>query len=483
MKFKEYQFGFADASKEYTIIPEIFEKAFYDPKGIIDQLMNKWVFMLVGRKGVGKSAFSSKIQSLSEKNENLFSSQMMLNDFEFTTFAKTKIDNNVSGTQKYKNSWEFILLVSIYKIIYKDLNIREVENFNRLVNLLEEIGFPIELNYKRNVSTLSKLKIGTNLGIVDAGIEKEFGIRPNTYLERISLLTENMIKVLSDIYYNDKKIILSIDGVDDILRFKKNKLDILSSLIRSVDYLNEKFLKDKLPIKIILFIREDIVSSVTDPDINKIKRDGSVVLSWTNRLDDLKSIVKLRFLLSGLKEKELDNYWEKIFPRKIRGKDSWAYLLEYTLYKPRDVLQFLKCCQDNYPDKETLGYSEMQNVLKIYSKEYFIEEMKNEITGFIEDSLINILPSVFRKMGQKDFTINELTRTINEQCINKVYNESDIKYLLQLLFESGYIGQKVKSLNNKESIIFKYRNTTASIDFSQKFITHKGLHVGLGIRL
>lgn len=483
MKFRDYQIGFADAAKEYIIIPEIFEKAFYDPRGIIDQLLNKWAFMLVGRKGVGKSAFSSKIQSLSNGNNNIFSTQIMLNDFEFSTFAKTKIDNDVTGTQKYKSSWEFILLIAIYKIIYADLGIKEVESFNKMVYLLDEIGFPIELNYKRNISTLSKLKLGTNLGLVDAGIEREFGVKPDSYLERISLLTENMIKLLSDIYYRDEKIIISIDGVDDILRFKKNQLEILSSLIRSVDYLNEKFLKNKLPIKIIIFIREDIVSSVTDPDINKIKRDGSILLSWANRLDDLKCIVNLRFLLSGLTEEQLDSHWERIFPRKIRGKDSWMYILEYTLYKPRDVLQFLKCCQDNYPDKDELGFSEMQNVLKIYSKEYFIEEMKNEITGYVDDFLINILPSVFRKMGRKDFALNELKRIVNEQSVSKEYSELDIKSLLQLLFEAGYIGQKIKGLNKKESIIFKYRNTTASIDFSQKFITHKGLHIGLGIRL
>lgn len=483
MKFRDYQIGFADAAKEYTIIPEIFEKAFYDPRGIIDQLLNKWAFMLVGRKGVGKSAFSSKIQSLSSGNNNIFSTQIMLNDFEFSTFAKTKIDSDVTGTQKYKSSWEFILLIAIYKIIYTDLGIKEVESFNKMVYLLEEIGFPIELNYKRNISTLSKLKLGANLGAVDAGIEREFGIKPDSYLERISLLTENMIELLSDIYYKDEKVIISIDGVDDILRFKKNQLEILSSLIRSVDYLNEKFLKNKLPIKIIIFIREDIVSSVTDPDINKIKRDGSILLSWANRLDDLKCIVNLRFLLSGLTEDKLDEHWERIFPRKIRGKDSWMYILEYTLYKPRDVLQFLKCCQDNYPDKDELGFSEMQNVLKIYSKEYFIEEMKNEITGYVDDVLINILPSVFRKMGQKDFSLYELKKIVNEQSISNEYSELDIKSLLQLLFEAGYIGQKVKGLNHKESIIFKYRNTTASIDFSQRFITHKGLHIGLGIRL
>lgn len=484
MNLEDYQFGFADAAKEYTIIPEIFEKAFYDPKGIIDKLINKWAFMLVGRKGVGKSAFSAKIQSLSEEENNgLFSYQMQLNDFEFSTFAKTNVDSDVIGTQKYKGSWEFILMLTIYKIIYNNLKINEITTFNEMVEILKELGFPINIDYKRNITTLSKLKVGVNVGVFDVALENKFGIKPNSFLERISILNEKMLDVLSEIYFNNRKIIILIDGVDDILRFKKNQLEILSSLIRSVDYLNDKFIKSKLPIKIILFIREDIICSVTDPDINKIKRDGSIVLSWCNRLEDLKSIVKLRFKLSGIEENNIESWWESIFPRRIRDQDSWTFMLEHTLYKPRDVLQFLKCCQENYQEKETLTFSEMQTALKIYSRDYFIEEMKNEITGFVNDELINILPSVFGKVGKKSFNYLELKEIINKQPLSKEYDDSDIKSLIQLLFESGYMGQIIKTGKGKESVIFKYRNITASIDYDQKFIIHKGLHRGLGVRL
>lgn len=483
MKFSEYQFGYADAAKEFTRIPEIFEIAFYDPKGIVDKLIHRWEFILVGRKGVGKSAFSSKIQSLSEENEQLCSYQMQLNDFEFSTFSKTKVDTNVTGTQKYKTSWEFILLLTIYKIVNNNLQINEITNVNKMITLLNNLGFPIDIDYKRNIATLSKLKVGANLVVFDAEFEKEFGIKPNSFLERISILNDEMINILSDVYFNNKKIIISIDGVDDILRFKKNQLEILSSLIRSVDYLNDRFYKNKLPIKIILFIREDIICSVTDPDINKIKRDGSIVLSWCNRLDDLKSIVKLRFKLSGVKEKDIDNKWESLFPRRIRDQDSWTFVLEHTLYKPRDILQFLKCCQENYAEKEYLNYSEMQTVLKNYSKDYFIEEMKNEITGFVNDDLINILPSVFRKVGKRKFDYFELKDIINTQSHTKKYNDLDVKNLLQLLFEAGYMGQIIKTGKGKESVIFKHRNSTANIDYGQKFIIHKGLHKGLGIRL
>ena len=50
MLLKEYKFGYADATKELIIEPEIFEKAFYDSHNILDKLMNSWKYMLVGRK-------------------------------------------------------------------------------------------------------------------------------------------------------------------------------------------------------------------------------------------------------------------------------------------------------------------------------------------------------------------------------------------------------------------------------------------------
>lgn len=112
-------------------------------------------------------------------------------------------------------------------------------------------------------------------------------------------------------------------------------------------------LSEKVEVKIIIFMREDILSNVTDPDLNKITRDGAVNLSWSDNTNDLKNIVDLRFKLSE-KESEFNRTWYNIFPNRIKENDSWEYLLDHTLYKPRDVLQFLVVCQKLYSNKESL---------------------------------------------------------------------------------------------------------------------------------
>ncbi len=484
MLLSDIEFGFADATKELTRTPQIFEKAFCDPRNVVSELLDSYYFLLLGRKGVGKSAFSSRIQYLSKKNEELYAIPMNLNDFEFSTFAKTSIDSDVSGTQKYKSSWDFLLLLSIYKVIFNQLQITEIEEVNKIIFLLDKMGFSLDSGFKADVTKLSKLKVGASILVFDVAFEKEFSIQPKSYLERISVMSERMLKVLSDIEMNGRRISIIIDGFDDILRYKKDKMEIIASLIRSTDYINDKLLQNGKKIKILLLIREDLISMVTDPDLNKIIHDGAITINWANRLDDLKKLINLRFEASGMSKRDSEMCWTSIFPNKIKNKDSWNYVLDHTLYKPRDILQFLKYCQKEYPNNEKLTLSETQIVLKCYSNEYFIEEMKNELAGFIDDETIISLPSIFRRLGGRAFGIGELNRLSNEQVTSKNITIDDTKILLMHLFEAGYIGQLVTTgKDKKRSVIFKYRNPTARIDYYQQFITHQGLHKGLGVRV
>lgn len=484
MLFKDYQFGFADATKELSRVPQIFEVAFCDPRNIIDKLLNSYEFLLIGRKGVGKSAFSSKIQSLAQKSECLYAFPMNLNDFEFSTFGKTGIDSDIVGTQKFKTSWDFLLLLTIYRMLFNKLQMTEVEEINSLIYFLDNMGFSIDAGIKADVTRLSKIKVGAGIAKFDMEFEKEFNVTPSTYLERMSLITEKMLNVLVESELNEREVIIIIDGFDDVLRYKKNKMEIIASLIRSADYINDKLLLKRQKIKIVLLIREDLIALVTDPDLNKIIHDSSITISWNKHLPDLKALIDLRFKMSGVLEDKIENWWYEIFPKRIRGKDSWDYVLDYTLYKPRDVLQFLKYCQNEYPMNERLTLSEMQNSLKVYSNRYFIEEMKNELSGFIDDELIVSIPSIFRRLGGRAFGISEINKLTNEQNPGKKVSTEETKIMLNFLFEAGYIGQLISNgKDRKRSVIFKYRNPTARIDYYQQFITHQGLHSGLGVRI
>lgn len=484
MYLRDYTIGFADAEKEYIRTPEIFKEAFCDVNNILNKLTNKYEFMLIGKKGVGKTAYNSKLQSLSSESNNFYVASLKLNDFEFSTFAKIKVNDDISGTKKYKDAWKFIILHKLYNILYVEMKYTENSHISERIEFLSKIGFPIELDYKANTTRLSKLKLGNDIAGFDLEFENKFQEKPNTFLERVSAVNQFLIEGLNakNIYFDDNKIILTIDGVDDILRLKKMKNEIILGLIRSIDNLNLCFENNCAPIKIILLIREDIVNQLTDPDLAKIKRDGSILLDWSRNLDGLKKLVNLRFKLSGVKEDMVDDWWGNIFPKRIKNKDSWEYILDFTLYRPRDILQFLKTCQELYPEKEKLLYSDVQNALNEYSTNYFIEEMKNELTGFIRDDLIVILPTILQKLGDRSFYLEQFYEIAMQQPSIKNVNKDEIKSLLLLLYTVGYVGQ-LHNINRKGnvSVIFKYRTPKVNIDYTLKFITHRGLFKGLGI--
>ena len=295
-----------------------------------------------------------------------------------------------------------------------------------------------------------------------------------------------MLKNLQDIYFGDSKLIMLIDGVDDVLRFKKNRIEILNSLIRSIDYLNNYFTKNKINVKIIVFIREEILSLINDTDMNKIKRDSSIKIDWYNSTDALKQIIKLRMIFSGIKKEDVDSAFNELFPKKIRDKPFWDYLLEFTLYKPRDVIQFFKCCQELYGLKEKLLFSEVTETIKYYSNQYFIEEMKNALSGFVNDEIITAIPSVLTKISTSSFTIGTFKSNMNQQISSQKLDDSDIKLLLFTLYETGFIGQLIATGRGKyfkKSVQFKYRNPSSTIDYNNTFIIHRGITVGLGIKI
>lgn len=477
--FNDYQFGYADAEKEYIRLGKYLDEVFWDPKKYIDELINKWSFIVVGRKGVGKTAYCSKLRSM--KSLELITTYMPLNKFEYTTFSKTSGDKDLTGTQKFKNSWDFVLLCLIYKSFLYELNITENTNVNNVIALLGKLGFSIDFNYKDFVHSLSKLKVGANVKLFDIEFEKQFGNKPSDFLDRLISLNNFMESNLDTVYLAEKKLFLLIDGVDDILRLKKNKIEILSSLIRSADYLNMLFSEKNLKIKIVIFIRDDIFSLINDTDINKIKQDSSIKIDWSRNLDDLKEIINLRVKFN-LPSSEDITY---MFPEKINKKFFWEYLLEHTLYRPRDVIQYFKCCQELYGEKEKLSVLEVKEVTKQYSHGYFMEEMKNELAGFVLDDIISVIPSVFKKISNRSFSASEFNMKLNEQLKSQEVSINASNSILLVLFENGYVGQIIASGRHKEytSVCFKHRNPTAQVDYSENFIIHKALNAGLGVKL
>jgi hypothetical protein len=476
MKLKDYTFGFADSETEFTRRPDIFREAFYDPKEILDKLLNSNEFILMGNKGVGKTAYSAKIRSLVESNENLNAHQVTLANFEFDKFS-TLSREEYNGSQKFKLAWDLTLLIEIYKFLSSSMDYTSVESFYNIVDFLKDNNL---MHLDSINSTVRSFKNIEFMGKYFKLISEKRKLTLVDY--SLSELCEYLQRSLCDIDFNGIQNYLIIDGLDDILRHEKLKIEMLSGLFRSIGQINDYLFRKNIPIKIIILAREDILSGITDPDFNKIKRDGGIKLDWNNP-NDLMEVVKLRFLLSGVKEDDLDNHWNHIFPPRINHLKSFKYVLQYTLNKPRDILQFLEQCKKEYPQNDKVNYSQLKYIMDQYSTDYFYEEMKNELSGFMLDNDIDNFEIVFSDIGRTDFTYNRFRYVAAKYFSDK--NEDYIRKVFNILFDNGYIGQVIevpyydkrkKKTLNKSKAMFKHKNPTMKMNLANRFTLHKGLY-------
>ena len=479
LDLRDYIFGYIDAEKELTFKPSIIEKAFYDPYNYIEKLLNDIEFMLIGRKGVGKTTYSAKLRQISSESNEIHAEQISLSKFNFDDFYKTKNDN-YDGSRKFKTAWDLIFLIEIFSFIENSGGFSTIESYERCITSLKQNGLIFDKDsFNSIVTELASNEIEFNFKAVKSTSilnHKKIVLSQNQ-------IVEYLISVLKEIYFNGSKFMIIIDGLDDILRFKKEQTEILSGLIRSLDDLNNIFAQNKVGVKIILLIRDDILASINDPDFTKIKNDCGIYINWNN-IDDLKELINLRFKLSGITNRS-SSHWYNIFPNKINDLDSWKFIVDRTLMKPRDLIQFMILCQRDFPNAERLTLGMVNSLLESYSREYFLSEMKSTLSGFIDDDIVNCVDIAFKSIGQTDFTITKFFGKLKSKCPD--IKKSSAEKIIEILFSNGYVGQlvtKTSIKSGKESyknyIDFKYRNHILSFDPEAKFRVHHGLYYALG---
>lgn len=88
VKFADINFRYTDAEEEQLYAPELIDKAFVDIDGVLQNIKHPEKFLVVGPKGSGKTALSSKLQMLGKSSWNLFVDNDILEQFEFPLLKK-----------------------------------------------------------------------------------------------------------------------------------------------------------------------------------------------------------------------------------------------------------------------------------------------------------------------------------------------------------------------------------------------------------
>lgn len=468
-KLRKVFFGYADAEEEFNQKPEMFDSAFVDPHNYLDTILNGPKYLILGRKGAGKTAFSAKIRRVADLSDNITARPCSLADMDYVSFNGFA-ETNVTGGKRFRSIWKYLLLVEILKMIFNKYPDQENLELTELYEGLKKYGFITNDSLVRVATKIRITEMTLNIAEI---FEAKSNVEHSAKLNGPDEIADLILNTIKDSYFGDRKFFLIVDGLDDVLRLEKFSPDIVTGLLRAINYINKSFSIAEVRVKVVLLMRTDIYDLCRDPDLNKIKRDAAINLSWTK--DDLKNIVYKRICAEYPQITSFADFWDNYAPLNYKNAPSITFLFELTLLRPRDILQFFIECQDMYGNNNSLSYSELNTVANGYSKNYFIGEMRDELTGILDDSIVTAIPGILSSMGTRKFKECDLEASPELKELNCTAHQ-----LLEIMYNAGYIGQ-IRCRNGKKLLSFRHINPYDKYNAKDECIVHRGITKAVNI--
>jgi len=459
--FKDIEFGEVSAENENALNPSLITNGYYNAHNWIELALESNKFLFLGVKGSGKSSLLSNIDN--SKNYCRFTKLSNLHSFPFSNFTSSAFTGALGKERTLPKSWEWLLTFQLLWLFESDNSVIKNKHFCKLLNGLKDVGFNAPDRFDESVIQTRKSKNIIHGPSFDLSSILGDGVSLTTFKyetqasnQEKDIVFEKLVNYATNILLScrsENKYYLMIDGLDRVL-FSKGDYTPVASLIDESLRLNNLFYSNKAPFKIILVCRKDLFDKVPIYNANSIKQSYSIEMRWfsdaRNHRDN--HLVKLaNFRSSNSLGRDVDIF-EEYFNDKIiidgENKSKTFLTLQYILYHtrntPRDFLAALKFIQNAHVLKNDLKITaeEIIEGLTNYALDYFIEEIRDELSGYFEPTQIDIIFRILSSSGVNRFSSSSAIGMLTDEGFT---NESAIE-VLNILFDCSAIGQ----LSNKE---------------------------------
>lgn len=479
-------FGDIDGREEAKL--DNFEALFYEKDNYYLDLMNSSKFLILGRKGTGKTILVNYLKKKNIPNPDVFINLLDISD---VTSKKLQIFHNEDIQKDEMDSfWEYVFLLEFSEQIISESSFFQKlfpwSNVKKLRKEIEESRFYLSGFNETN-------KIEGSLGMSESA---KFTSKVKAGSEVTKTYTKakyyNLVKSLSPLIKNrikieNKKRFIIYDDVDELYDQSKDRdffLTMMNAMIRSAKRFNDNYFNSS-GLKVILVFRKDILKELQSraSNLNKIVGSSSININWIDYQKDINNpliklvIHKIRYS-TDLYSESNETIFDAVLRQESSGDTLVGLLLDRTFGRPRDVINFLKIYQEDYPlDKRFL----IKNLKKCYKKysEWFYNEIANEIHILENKKEIEETIRAIQEMKKKRFSIDELKMFIHDSESFPSYEIKNLRENINKLYELSIIG----NISNKGNTVeFFYRtNHSSNANFDMNFIVHFGIQPYLSL--
>jgi hypothetical protein len=435
---------------------------FYDAGVSKNIIANPKQYLLLGRKGAGKTAV---FLHLTGKPDALFKETdlvvgLSLQSYNWQAHQLLNDDQKAGGFQ-HRDSWRFVLYIETIKAVVTHLE----KNNQPIPKKIKKATAVLERIFSKPVPSWVDLLgeklyglAGLELPGFEAGEDKFSAtagkISFNEVKEKSELravmnrnigaltnwLETCMVEIPSDI-----KIFLVFDRLDEawVASFIEQSKTIISGLLHASEHVLGLF---KGQIRPIVFLREDIFWSFDINDRNKFREDCSDSLRWSTESIEKLILTRINFFTNLAKQPNVISLQDLFQEKEMRSRTTPVkHLFTRTMCRPRDMVAFLRrTLQAAKDDHFTSDDGSKLSTKSIYAaepgySEYLYDELSDEWRT--QNPAFGDYLAAIENLKYAIFQPSEFHAELNKK--NLATDHAELRKIVRFLFDNSILGIQV----------------------------------------
>ena len=238
-------------------------------------------------------------------------------------------------------------------------------------------------------------------------------------------------------------------------------------------------------------MRADLLEKTCQITNRQNEKDESFTLrlNWTKSM--LKELLdkRIQYLFQYKYKKNTKITFENIFNTEINGIKVSDYIIDRTMMRPRDAINFTNLCIQAADNANSISGDNIIQAEKIFKQERF-KALKHEWGGVFGniDTYFKILPILgncfnyqdllnYEKYSAVEMILYEndyfTEKLVGIKNYDRVIYERIFKELLNIMYTIGFIGIK-DDVTNQVEFSTPYHSTLSELDFAENlaFVVH-----------
>lgn len=413
------------------------------------------VNLVVGRKGVGKTALFSQVRNQKRRYQNNVIVDLKPEGYQLLKLKEHVLDFLTAGAKHHLITafWEYLLYLEICNMVLRkdrERHIRDHTLYAEYTNLNELYsGSPhtTEGDFSERLLTLSALIIDEfNMKYKK---DKPISLTADNVTELLHATGIRKIRTHLSRYLKHKdEIWILFDNLDkgwSSHGLSAGDITILRCLIDASRKIQRDLIKEHHDFHVIIFIRNDVYQLLMDesPDFGKEARAD---LDWSDP-DLLRQMMKNRLIQNELPSQAgFEEIWNSICVSHIDGEETSQFMIDRSLMRPRNFIKLFNASRGFAVNMrhEKIEAEDIRKGLLSYSNDLLVDADQE-----LSDIEPNAKRLIYRFLGEgKEFSREDLDILLELDS----FDENKIDQIIQFLLYYGFLG--VKYLTNEEQYIF-----------------------------